>query len=197
MTVAAFWQVIELINVPVIASHSSLRHFTPGFHRNLSDDMVKALGDNGGVIQINYGSGFLTREARDYAMAMQQAHEALRAEPGIAEDDPRLTNFAVDYRARHPYPYADLDDVLDHIDRAVRLAGIDHVGLGSDYDGVGDSLPIGLKDVSTYPNLVAGLMERGYDEAAIAKILGGNLMRVWQQAEIYAAEAGYPPLCHR
>jgi membrane dipeptidase len=163
----------------------------------MSDDMVKALGDNGGVIQINYGSGFLTREARDYAMAMQQAHEALRAEPGIAEDDPRLTNFAVDYRVRHPYPYADLDDVLDHIDRAVRLAGIDHVGLGSDYDGVGDSLPIGLKDVSTYPNLVAGLMERGYDEAAIAKILGGNLMRVWQQAEIYAAEAGYPPLCDR
>ena len=191
----AFWQVIELSRTPVIASHSSLRHFTPGFHRNMSDDMVRALGDNGGVIQINYGSGFLTREARDYADAMSAAREALVA-AGVPEDDPRLTEFSARYRAENPYPYADLDDVLDHIDRAVRLAGIDHVGLGSDYDGVGDTLPVGLKDASSYPNLVAGLLRRGYDEAEIAKILGGNLMRVWHEVETYAAESGYPPLCH-
>jgi membrane dipeptidase len=88
-----------------------------------------------------------------------------------------------------------VDDVLDHIDRAVELAGIDHVGIGSDYDGVGDSLPVGLKDVSEYPNLVAGLLERGYNEASIAKILGGNLMRVWREVEAYAAAAGTPVSC--
>ena len=195
ITDAAFWQVLELTEVPVIASHSSLRHFTPGFHRNMSDEMVRALGDNGGVIQINYGSGFLTREAREYADAMSAARAAMVA-AGVAEDDPRLTGFSERYRAENPYPYADLEDVLDHIDRAVRLAGIDHVGLGSDYDGVGDTLPVGLKDASSYPNLVEGLLRRGYDEPEIAKILGGNLMRVWHQVETYAAESGYPPLCH-
>lgn len=196
ITDSAFWQVLELTEVPVVATHSSLRHFTPGFHRNMSDAMVRALTDNGGLIMINYGSGFLTKEARDYADAMQAAHEALRAEPGIEEDDPRLADFSARYRAENPYPYAGVEDVLDHIDRAVRLAGIDHVGLGSDYDGVGDTLPVGLKDVSSYPTLVAGLLQRGYDEAQIAKILGGNLMRVWREAELYAAEAGYAPLCH-
>ena len=192
----AFWQVIELSETPVIASHSSLRHFTPGFHRNMSDDMVRALGENGGVIQINYGSGFLTAEARQYAQDMQAAREALEAEPGISEDDPRLTGFSERYRAEHPYPYADVEDVLDHIERAVRLAGIDHVGLGSDYDGVGDTLPLGLKDVSSYPTLVEGLIRRGYDDQEIRKILGGNLMRVWHEAETYAAQSGYAPLCH-
>jgi len=195
ITDSAFWQVLELTEVPVLATHSSLRHFTPGFHRNMSDAMVRALTDNRGLIMINFGSGFLTKEARAYADAMQAAHEALRAEPGIDPDDPRLASFSERYRADNPYPYAGVDDVLDHIDRAVRLAGIDHVGLGSDYDGVGDTLPVGLKDVSTYPTLVAGLLRRGYDEAEIAKILGGNLMRVWHEAEIYAAQAGYPPLC--
>ncbi|MBL4619575.1 MAG: membrane dipeptidase [Marinicaulis sp.] len=83
----------------------------------------------------------------------------------------------------HPYPYATLSDVLDHIDRAVELAGIDHVGLGTDYDGVGDSLPEGLKDVSSYPELIQGLIGRGYDEVAIEKILGGNALRVWEEVE--------------
>lgn len=193
---AAFWDVIELSEVPVIASHSSLRHFTPGFERNMSDEMVRALADNGGVIQINYGSAFLTEEAQRYGDAMQAARQAL-LDQGLAEDSPELQDFADRYRAEHPYPYADLDDVLDHIDRAVRLAGIDHVGIGSDYDGVGDTLPRGLEDVSSYPNLVAGLLRRGYDEREIAKILGGNVMRVWHEVERYAAEHGYAPLCSR
>lgn len=197
ITDAAFWQVLELSEVPVIASHSSLRHFTPDFHRNMSDDMVRALADNGGVIQINFGSSFLTATARQYSTDIEAAYRELASTPGIAEDDPRLVNFASNYRAEHPYPYATVDDVLDHIDRAVELAGIDHVGLGSDYDGVGDSLPVGLKDVSTYPNLVAGLLGRGYQEADIEKILGGNTMRVWRAAEAYATEAGYAPECTR
>jgi membrane dipeptidase len=84
-------------------------------------------------------------------------------------------------------PYASLDDVLDHFDHVVALAGVDHVGIGSDYDGVGDSLPTGLKDVSAYPNLVEGLLRRGYSEADVRKILGENLLRVWQAVEDYAA----------
>ena len=76
--------------------------------------------------------------------------------------------------------------VVDHFDHVIKLAGIDYVGIGSDYDGVGDSLPIGLKDVSDYPNLVAAFLQRGYSESDIAKILGGNLMRVWAEVEAYA-----------
>lgn len=191
----AYRQVLELTQTPVIASHSSLRHFTPGFQRNMTDEMVAALTDNGGVIQINFGSGFLTKAARDYANASQQAFLRFRAEQSITGDDPRLQEFAANYRAENPYPYATVDDVLDHIDRAVELAGIDHVGIGSDYDGVGDSLPVGLKDVSEFPNLTAGLLERGYSETDIKKIYGGNLMRVWRENEAYAAAAGNPAQC--
>jgi len=189
-------QVLELSAVPVIASHSSLRHFTPGFHRNMDDGTLQSLAANGGVIQINFGSGFLTAEARQYSDAAQAAFLRFRAEnPGAGPDE--LAGFGARYREENPYPYADLSDVLDHIDRAVAVAGIDHVGLGSDYDGVGDSLPTGLKDVSSYPALVAGLRDRGYDEAAIRKILGGNLMRVWRANEAYAAAQGVAVSCRQ
>ncbi len=191
----AFWQVLELTEVPVIASHSSMRHFTPGFQRNMTDEMVAALGENGGVIQINFGSSFLTREARDYGNAAQQAMIRFRAEEHANLDEARMAEFAANYRAENPYPYATVDDVLDHIDRAVQFAGIDHVGIGSDYDGVGDSLPVGLKDVSEYPNLVNGMLARGYSEEDVAKVLGGNLMRVWREVEAYAAAAGNPARC--
>jgi membrane dipeptidase len=191
----AYWQVLDLAETPVIASHSSLRHYTPGFQRNMTDEMVAALTDNGGVIQINFGSGFLTKAARDYANASQQAFLRFRAEQSITGDDPRLLEFAKSYRVENPYPFATVDDVLDHLDRAVELAGVDHVGIGSDYDGVGDSLPIGLKDVSEFPNLTAGLLKRGYSEADIEKIYGGNLLRVWRENEAYAAEAGNQPQC--
>ena len=81
-----------------------------------------------------------------------------------------------------------MTDVADHIDYVVQLVGIDHVGLGSDYDGVGPTLPVGLEDVSTYPTLVAELLRRGYSEADVRKVLGGNLMRVWRAVEAAAAE---------
>ena len=191
----AFWQVLELTEVPVIASHSSMRHFTPGFQRNMTDEMVAALGENGGVIQINFGSSFLTKTARDYGNAAQQAMIRFRAEEHANLDEAKMAEFAANYRKENPYPYATVDDVLDHIDRAVEFAGIDHVGIGSDYDGVGDSLPVGLKDVSEYPNLVNGMLERGYSEADVEKVLGGNLMRVWKEAEAYAAAAGNPAQC--
>ena len=90
---------------------------------------------------------------------------------------------------KQPFPYATLAQVVDHFDHVIKLVGVDHVGIGSDYDGVGDSLPVGLKDVSAYPNLVAEFLRRGYKEDDIAKILGGNLMRVWREVEQYSAEA--------
>ena len=191
----AFWQVIELSQVPVIATHSSLRHFTPGFERNMSDEMVAALGENGGVIHIAFGSIFLTPAARAYSDAQRKAALGFAFTHHLDEDDPRLTDFMAQYREAHPYPYATLDDVLDHFDRAVDLAGIDAVGVGSDYDGVGDSLPAGLKDAAAYPNLIRGLLGRGYTEGDVAKIVGGNLLRVWRQVEALAESEGNPPRC--
>ena len=191
----AFWQVIERSATPVVATHSSLRHFTPGFERNMSDDMVKALAAQGGVIQINFGSSFLTARARAWSDKLAADSFAYAQANGLQPDDPRMAAFREQYRAAQPFPYAATRHVLDHIDRAVALAGIDAVGLGSDYDGVGDSLPIGLKDVSTFPALIAGLLQRGYDLEAISKILGGNILRVWRANESYAEAAGYPVRC--
>ncbi|MDC8832619.1 dipeptidase [Alteromonas gilva] len=181
----AFYQVIELTKTPVIASHSSLRTFTPGFERNMTDAMLTKLGENGGVVMINFGSGFVTKEARMWSDNRTKQQNAIIKEFGADSDE--AANFAETYSRENPYPYSTLADVLDHIDHVVGLIGIDHVGIGSDYDGVGDSLPIGLKDVSSYPSLVQGLLDRGYDEASIAKLLGENFLRVWSEVEAYAA----------
>jgi membrane dipeptidase len=186
----AFWRILELSEAPVIASHSSARHFTPGWERNMSDEMIKALADNGGVIQINFGSSFVTEEAQTYAQEFWPASEAWAAENPDAGAEGIRTIFRPRYEAEHgAFPYASLDDVLDHFDHVVSLVGIEHVGIGSDYDGVGDSLPTGLKNVSSYPNLIRGLLDRGYSEADIRKILGENLLRVWSEVEAYAAQA--------
>lgn len=190
----AAWQAIERSKTPVIASHSSLRHFIPGFHRNMSDDMVQAVAAQGGVVQINFGSGFVSPAARRWA---NRRDAALIAHTASEQADAAARSaFYETFLAANPYPFATLDTVLDHIDRAVELAGIDHVGLGSDFDGVGDTLPTGLKHVGDYPNLVVGLLERGYHEDQIQKILGGNLMRVWREVERYAYAQGHPPLCN-
>ncbi len=184
----AFWQIVDITATPVIASHSSSRHFTPGFERNMDDDMIRALGENGGVIQINFGSSFVTEAAQKYGMAKWLEGDAFIEEhPELDESEAEL-RFDKLYEAEHGlFPFATLDDVLDHFDHVVSLVGIDHVGIGSDFDGVGDTLPVGLKDVSTYPNLVEGLLERGYSEADIRKILGENLLRVWEAVAAYAA----------
>ncbi|WP_372761110.1 dipeptidase [Pseudoalteromonas sp.] len=179
----AFYQVMALSNTPVIASHSSLRKYTPGFERNMNDEMLLALKENGGVIQINFGSSFVTSKAGAWYDQMKNKKEAAKKQGTKVSKD-----FDAMYRAKNPFPFASLTQVLDHIDHVVKLIGIDHVGIGSDYDGVGDSLPIGLKDVSSYPNLVQGLMDRGYNDTDIKKILSGNTLRVWQQAEAYAAK---------
>ncbi|MDN7127599.1 membrane dipeptidase [Pseudidiomarina sp. 1APR75-33.1] len=180
----AFWQTIEISNAPVIASHSSLRRYTPGFERNMSDDMIKALGENGGVIMINFGSSFVTQSANRWRDMLNQQIEKVNEKYGEESEEAKQRVAAL--RADNPFPYATLEQVLDHIDYVVDLVGIDHVGIGSDYDGVGDSLPVGLKDVSSYPNLIQGLLDRGYSEADIKQILNENILRVWREVEAYA-----------
>ena len=185
---AAFYEAIKVSKVPVIASHSSLRHFTPGLERNVDDKMLKALAKNGGVIMINFGSYFLTDKAVQWSHQEDKAIKAFEALQGENLTEEVRKKFEQNYKQRFPYPYASTSDVADHIDHAVKIAGIDHVGLGSDYDGVGDSLPEGLKDVASYPVLVAELLKRGYKERDIAKILGGNVLRVMEAVEAYAAK---------
>ncbi len=184
----AFYDVMKISQVPVIASHSSARHFTPGFERNMNDDMIQAMAAQGGVIFINFGSTFVAQKSLDHWNTFKAAREAFISEHEVAVDSPEVEKFTADYNAAKPFPFADLDDVLDHFDHVVKLTSIDHVGIGSDYDGVGDSLPTGLKDVSTYPGLIDGLLQRGYTEADIEKILSGNLMRVWREVETYAEQ---------
>lgn len=184
----AFFQVLEQTTAPVIASHSSCRHFTPGWERNLSDEMIRKLGQNGGVVQINFGSAFISDRYRLAWVAARDEIAAQLAEQGI---DPTSTQGkqagAALWKQRH-IEVADIAEVVDHIDHVVQLVGVDHVGLGSDYDGVGDSLPRGLEDVGSYPNLIGALLDRGYTEQDVEKICSGNLFRVWGEVERRAAE---------
>ena len=184
----AFWQVLELSAVPLIASHSSARHFTPGFERNMSDEMITAMAAKGGVIQINFGSSFLTSEASEWYDRMDAKRAAWLEANGYPEDGEEASNFRKRYAEKHPYPFATLDHVVAHVQHVIGLAGIDHVGIGSDFDGVGDSLPVDMKDVADYPNLVEALLKLEYSVEDIAKIMGGNLMRVWRAAEAYSRD---------
>lgn len=182
----AFWHVMELSKVPVIASHSSCRHFTPGWQRNMGDDMIKKLGENGGVIQINFGSSFI---ADDIRVAREKQYDEIEKKLKAAKTEfgtPEAKRIVDEHQQNHPGDYATLEQVADHFDHVVKLVGIDHVGLGSDFDGVGDSLPTGLKSVADYPNLIRVLVERGYSDADIEKICSGNVMRVWQAVEDHA-----------
>lgn len=186
---AAFWDVMEVARAPVIASHSSARYFTPDWERNISDDMIKRVAESGGVAMINFGSAFITREANEYTLSRMDAYDAYIEESEFEKNDELQSAFDDLYaRDNGPFPYATLGETLVHFDHVVALVGIDHLGIGSDYEGVGDSLPIGLKDVSSYPNLIKGLLERDYSEDDIRKILGENLLRVWAEVEAYAEQ---------
>ena len=187
ITDEAFFDVAGITEAPLVATHSSARHFTPGFERNVSDGIIEAIADTGGIVMINFGSAFLTAEANEWQEKFSAARGNVMAQHGTEDrDHPAVAAFSEAYRKQNPYPYASTGDVADHIEHVVKLAGIDHVGVGSDYDGVGDSLPQGLKDASAYPNLIAELLQRDYSEADIRKILGANLMRVWREVEAYA-----------
>ena len=172
-----FWQVMELSRVPVIASHSSARNFTPGFQRNMSDEMIVEMGKKGGVIQVNFGSTFLDGSLKPN----WDKFDKLLSDKNLKESDPEAKKLMMDFEAKNGSLFSDVEKVADHIDLIVKLAGIDHVGLGSDFDGVGDSLPTGLKDVSQYPNLIYVLLKRGYTDEQIEKICYKNVWRVWNQ----------------
>ena len=178
---STFYDVLKITKAPVIASHSSLRYFTPGWQRNMADDMVKALKGNGGVIQINFGSTFLDSAVSKANDENRKKLQALLKEKGLDYRDSLAKPIIDEFRKENPSLYADVKTVADHIDRVVELAGIDHVGIGSDYDGVGDSLPTGLKDVSQYPNLIYELLRRGYSPEDIEKICYKNVWRVWNK----------------
>ncbi len=173
-----FYDVMKISTKPVIASHSSMRHFTPGFERNMTDDMVRALAQNGGVVMINFGSTFISQEANEWRVRLK-AEEERFAGANKGAKDKALKAHKEEWVVKNPLPFATAADVANHIDRVVQLVGVDHVGLGSDFDGVGDSLPVGLKDASGYPRLIEILLERGYSDEDIAKICSGNLLRVW------------------
>ncbi len=180
---STFYQVIKTTAAPVIASHSSSRFFTPGWQRNMSDDMIKLLAENGGVIQINFGSSFLSGKIKTERSKISREIDSILAGKKINRNSPGGKEFIKNYWEQHQSGYADVKDVADHIDHVIKLVGIDHIGIGSDYDGVGDSLPRGLKDVSDYPNLIYELLKRGYSEKNIEKICSGNLLRVWREVE--------------
>lgn len=187
VTDSAAFDALKLTKAPVIASHSSCRKFTPGFERNMPDTLIKAMAKNGGVIHINFGSTFLSKESQDKFDKMREDLTNYRAENGLASDDSTYTAYVKQYAIDNDV-YEDVQKVADHIDHVVNLVGIDYVALGSDYDGVGDSLPKGLKDVSTYPNLIFELLKRGYTPAEIEKICYKNTFRVWERVQEVAQE---------
>jgi membrane dipeptidase len=171
-----FYQIIELSKAPVAATHSSCRHFTLGWERNMDDEMIKLLAKKGGVIQINFCSMFVNEQInREYADRRTQILEYIEAKN--LEGDEREKYFE-EYAQENPLGDADISDVVANIDHVVKLVGIEHVGLGSDFDGVGGNLPVGLKDVSCYPNLIFELLKKGYTEEDIKKICSDNFLRV-------------------
>lgn len=181
---STFYQVLRLTKAPVIASHSALRQFTPGWERNMSDDMLKALAENGGVIMIAFGSSFLSETFQKQNDTIQEGVADYLKENNLKDGSPEAVIYS--QKQRKANPIGTVDDVVKHIDRVVQLVGIDHVGFGSDFDGV-FGLPAGLQDVSGFPNLIEALLKKGYSEEDIAKICSGNVLRVWRQVEEIAA----------
>ncbi len=182
-----FYDAVETSAAPVIASHSSCRALDD-VPRNMTDDMLRALAKNGGVVHINYFEGFLDHgfmERMDGLKDEQkQQDEAEAKTPKFgdrSQDGPAVRKInaqRIAHLGRLP-----LSRLLDHFDHAVKVAGVDHVGLGSDFDGADDQFPEGMEDISKTPDLVRGLMERGYSDEDILKILGGNTLRVMREVE--------------
>jgi membrane dipeptidase len=166
--------VLRVSQAPVIASHSSAYAIAPS-PRNVPDDVLVRIKENGGVVMVNFYSGFVVAEA---ARAQAEARRKLRAEhPDPAEYTRALAAWSRMYRM----PRGTISDVADHVDHIVKVAGIEHVGIGSDFDGI-TSWPVGLEDVSCYPRLTEELLRRGYSEPDVHKILGGNVLRAFRAA---------------
>jgi membrane dipeptidase len=188
-----FWDAIRIVNKPVICSHSSVYALCPVF-RNLKDDQIKAMGTNGGVIQVNFYSGFLDSNYAPRVNRFLRRHKVELDSMNAV----KAPQYAINEYMSKKYPEeadslrAPLSMLLDHIDYIVKLIGVDHVGLGSDFDGI-ESPPQQLDDVTTYPIITRELLKRGYKPADVEKILGGNFIRVLKANEVGAgAAAGRP-----
>src|SRR5277367_1712341 len=182
-----FWAAIKTSKAPVIASHSSARALNNA-PRNMTDDMLRAVAKNGGVVQVNYYSGFIGQAYRDASIAQQPEVEKATAElkAKFAAEGKQVTYGDLEklqrqYADRIPRP--PLSALIDHIDHVAKVAGIDHVGLGSDFDGVSGQLPAGIDSAADLPKITQALLDSGYSEADITKILGGNLLRVFGEVE--------------
>ena len=152
----------------------------------MSDEMIKLLAKKGGVIQINFGNMFVNEQVNKESVERKKLmNEFIRANDLQGEEKER---YIKEYVKAHPLGDANISDVVANIDHAVQLVGIDYVGLGSDFDGVGDNLPNGLKDVSCYPNLLCELIKKGYTAEDVRKICSDNFLRVWSEVERAAIE---------
>lgn len=189
LTDSAATQVLRLSSAPVIASHSSCRFFTPGFERNISDTLIRQVAAGRGVVQVTFGSYFLNTETTHQGDEQERVFLQYLRENHVDASDTLARQYMVRYRREHPLKRGTVADVADHIDHVVRLVGVDYVGIGSDFEGVG-TLPEGLEDVSRYPNLIEELLRRGYTDEMIQKICSGNLLRVWSAVERVAQHEG-------
>ena len=169
-----FWDALAVSSAPPFASHSSCRAIS-NVPRNMTDDMIVALAKKGGVVQVNYACEFLSQKTADASKDLLPKMAAARGE----------NNRALMEEYRKTVPPASLADVVAHIDRIVKIAGINAVGIGSDFDGI-QCVPQGLEDVSKFPNLTRALLEKGYSADDIRKIYGGNLLRVMRAVEAVA-----------
>src|SRR5262249_5182636 len=186
-----FFDALEVTRAPIIASHSSCRAISNS-PRNMTDDMLRALSKNGGVVMINYNAGFLSEEFRAARRSpeLNARIEAASKQCGSNEacsirDGERINHEAM---IKGDLPKVTWEKIIEHIDHAVKVAGIDHVGLGSDFDG--SVMPLGMEDVSKLPKITDALLKKGYPERDIQKILGGNILRVMEQVERIASTSG-------
>ena len=188
-----FFDVLETTSAPVIASHSGARAIAE-HHRNLSDDMLRALAKNGGVVGVNFVAGFLDAEWGKRAEALREALKPQYAiidkryakEPGRA----RKAQWALFGEESKKFPPVPLAKLVDHIEHAVRVAGVDHVGIGSDFDGFGVG-PVGISSAADLPRLTEALAARGFEDGDIVKILGGNFLRVFREVVDAAPRGGH------
>ena len=180
---STFYDVIKLSKAPVIASHSCCRYFPPDYERNMNDEMIKVLAKNGGVIQIAFASFFLRNDIYEQYINGEDKIKSYLKENNIKSGTEAAWKYEENYWKENPLASGTVKDVANHIDHIKNLVGIDYVGIGSDFDGTGGLLPVGLEDASKYPNLVYELLQRGYSDKDIEKILGGNILRVWKQVE--------------
>ncbi|MCX7612031.1 MAG: dipeptidase [Ignavibacterium sp.] len=181
---STFFDIIEITSAPIIASHSACRYFTPGFERNLSDDIIKEIAKKRGVVQIPFADFFLREDANKKFIQNEIEVEKFIKENYLGHNSRAAEEFELNYWKENPLPKSSVIDVANHIDHIVKLVGVDYVGIGSDFNGVRtEFITSGLEDCSKYPNLIYELLRRNYSVEDIKKIMGLNFLRVWKEVE--------------